>query len=144
MKRLLVPVLCILGVIALMVAAPFVARADDKPAAEVCSFMSLSFLIESNKDRIAKIHVVEGEKFIQYLDKVNYLRAQKKLFALESVGMVIAEFKNGKIGTVLVDKNKCVLPGTLMAGTMAEMINIFKEVQSEHLFDVVGSEGSEI
>lgn len=108
----------------------------------VCTFMSLSFLLESNKDRIVKIHTVEGEKFTQYLDKINAMRAAKKYWALEAVGMVIAEFKTGRIGTALVDKNQCVVPGTIMAGSLAEMKEIFKVVQSDHFFDVVGGAGA--
>ncbi len=137
MKKLLTSVLCLMFAVAFM-AFTTTSRAD-KP---VCTFMTLAFLIEANKDRIVKIHTVEGEKFKLYLDKVNAMRTAKKFWPIEAVGMVIAEFKTGRIGTALVDKNACVVPGTVMAGNMAEMKEIFKVVDADHFFDVVGAPGA--
>lgn len=138
MKKLFASVLCLVFALAFMVTVPAV-KAADKP---ICTFMTLSYLLEANKDKIVKLHTVEGEKFKLYLDKVNAMRAAKKFWAIEAVGIAIAEFKNGKIGTALVDKNGCVVPGTIMAGSLAEMREIFKVVQSDHFFDAVGEVGS--
>lgn len=137
MKKLLTSVLCLSFAFAFMVATP---KAADKPQPEMCTYMTLSYLIEANKDIIVKIHTVEGKRFNQYLDKVNFLRSEKKLFPLEAVGMVIAEFKNGKLGTALVDKNTCVVPGTISSGAMAELKDVYGEIGFADLFDVVGGE----
>ncbi len=144
MKRLIVSLCLIVGALALMVVAPIAAKAADKPAPEMCSFMTLSFLIEQNRDIIVKLHTVEGERFKQFLDKVNFMRAQNKLWPLEAVGMVIAEFKNGKIGTALVDKNTCVVPGTISGGSIAEVKIMLGEIGFADLLDVVGTEGDAI
>lgn len=138
MKKFITSVLCLMFAVAFMAVVPSV-KAAEKPKPEMC-IMTLAFLIDANKDIIVKIHTVEGTRFNQYMEKVNFLRAQKKLFPLEAVGMVIAEFKNGKIGSVLVDKNTCVVPGTISSGSMAEMKKVYEEIGFADLFDVVGGE----
>lgn len=104
-----------------------------------CAFVSVQYLLEVNKDKIVKLHTVEGEKFEKYLSKVNTLRAKNGYLPIVSVGMLIAEFKNGKIGTALIDAQGCVLYGTLSAGSLAEIKEVFKEVDSVDLLDIVGS-----
>ncbi|MDI9668959.1 hypothetical protein, partial [Acinetobacter baumannii] len=46
------------------------ASAETTP---VCA-VTIDYLIEVNKDKIVKIHVIEGKAFEKYLTNVNFLR----------------------------------------------------------------------
>lgn len=134
MKKLLASVLC------LMLAVAFMAINTSVKAAVICSIVSYEELLEINRDKIIRLHIVPDAVFQKYLKNANIIRAASKLHTLEAKGMSVAEFKNGNVGTVLVDSNDCVVPGSMQAGKLEDMKERFVITDSVAIFDPVGGE----
>lgn len=135
MKYVYATVLCLLLAAGVMVLGPRWAVAAD---AEVrCITPTQTEFLEENKDHILKLHVVPDEKLQVYLTELNIKRAAVKMFPMEADIMLLGELKQGIFGIVLF-KDHCVVPGSIVAGPIAKMFMFLKSLKSESILSVVG------
>lgn len=135
MKKLFASVLCLFVAVAFMVVAPAVKAADPEVR---CVTPTQTEFLEENKDHILKLHVVPDEKLKVYMNELNIKRAAVKMFPMEADIMLLGELKSGIFGIVLF-KNHCVVPGSIVAGPIAKMFIFLKSLKSESILSVVGS-----
>lgn len=135
MKYVYATVLCLLLAAGVMVLGPRWALAAD---AEVrCATPTQTEFLEENKDHILKLHVVPDEKLQVYLTEINIKRAVVKMFPFEADIMLLGELKSGIFGIVMF-KDNCLVPGSIVAGPMAKMFMFLKSLKSESILSVVG------
>ena len=111
-------------------AAPIAVAAD-----KVCVVASKEEMLATNG--IKGISEVEPDRIASFLAKLNAVRAEKGVFALEADSMVIALFGDDTVAFALF-KDGCLVPGTAFRGPVKAMKDFLVPFDAVDLLDKVG------
>ena len=106
-------------------------------ADKVCVIASKDESLERVGKQTKSIRIVPDELLTAFLQNVNAARQKTGRFPYEADEMYIGLLLNGNVGLVLF-KDDCVVPGSVVASTPDEMRKFFEEFGVGQIMSMVG------